>query len=307
MARRNADAPLAVETPPAGADRPSWGRVGIITAIGFAVGVIWPRMAGVRLGPSVPDAPSAVTAASASAAVAPPVAAVPAASPLPAAAAVAPAPPQPVAVSPPTTVEVSGGVVFSCKSADGATRKGADCGDLPGLDGVVTPRLRKVARCPEAAGASGKLHLVVRPDFARESLGVELGRGQTVGAPEALLGCAKTALADAKLSGITHQNARYGVAYALTFAFESAPPAAPPPPAEAPAPSREAGGSEDATAQVTWEVALVRDAPKTGKVLARLQRGTSLHVGSAKDGWYPVKYGDGFASDGWVYRGAIGR
>jgi hypothetical protein len=24
-------------------------------------------------------------------------------------------------------------------------------------------------------------------------------------------------------------------------------------------------------------------------------------------GWYPVKYGDGFASDGWVYRAAIGR
>jgi hypothetical protein len=304
MARRNADAPLAVETPPAGADRPSWGKVGIITAIGFAVGVIWPRLAGVRLGPSVPDAPSSVTAASASGAVAPPVVAVPAASPLPAAAAVAPAPPEPAVVSPPPTVEVSGGVVFSCKSADGELRKGADCGDLPGLDGVVTPRLRKMARCPEAAGASGKLHLVVRPDFARESLGVELGRGQTVATPDALLGCAKTALADAKLGGIAHKNARYGVAYSLTFAGE---PAAPAPPAGAPAPSREANAPEDATAQVTWEVAIVRDAPKIGKVLARLQRGTSLRVGSAKDGWYPVKYGDGFASDGWVYRAAIGR
>jgi SH3-like domain-containing protein len=61
------------------------------------------------------------------------------------------------------------------------------------------------------------------------------------------------------------------------------------------------------SAQVTWEVALIRDAPRTGKILARLQRGTSLRVGAAKDGWYPVKYGDGFASDGWVFRGAIGR
>jgi hypothetical protein len=51
----------------------------------------------------------------------------------------------------------------------------------------------------------------------------------------------------------------------------------------------------------------VRDAPKTGKVLARLERGTSVHVGPVRDGWYPVKYGDGFASDGWVYRAAIGR
>jgi SH3-like domain-containing protein len=56
-----------------------------------------------------------------------------------------------------------------------------------------------------------------------------------------------------------------------------------------------------------WEVAIVRDAPKTGKVVARLQHGAELHLGAPKDGWYPVKFGEGFASDGWVYRGAIGR
>jgi hypothetical protein len=64
--------------------------------------------------------------------------------------------------------------------------------------------------------------------------------------------------------------------------------------------------SSEGTAQIVWEVALVRDAPK-GKVVARLQRGTSVRVGAVKDGWYPVKYGDGFASDGWIYRGALGR
>jgi len=42
-------------------------------------------------------------------------------------------------------------------------------------------------------------------------------------------------------------------------------------------------------------------------VVARLQHGSELHLGAPKDGWYPVKFGDGFASDGWVYRGAIGR
>jgi len=36
-------------------------------------------------------------------------------------------------------------------------------------------------------------------------------------------------------------------------------------------------------------------------------RGTAVHVGPVRDGWVPVKYGDGFASDGWLYRGAIGR
>ncbi len=45
----------------------------------------------------------------------------------------------------------------------------------------------------------------------------------------------------------------------------------------------------------------------TGKIVARLPRGTALRVGTLKDGWYPVKFGDGFATDGWVYRGAIAR
>ena len=58
---------------------------------------------------------------------------------------------------------------------------------------------------------------------------------------------------------------------------------------------------------MAWDVAIVRDSPKTGKVLARLPRGTSVHLGPMKDGWFPVHYGDGFTSEGWVYRGAVGR
>jgi len=56
-----------------------------------------------------------------------------------------------------------------------------------------------------------------------------------------------------------------------------------------------------------WEVAIVRDAPRTGQVLARLPRGTKVNLGTAQDGWFKVKYGADFSSDGWVYRGAIGR
>jgi hypothetical protein len=190
MVRRNADAPLVVEVPRPGADRPSWGRVGVITAIGFIVGVAWPRLAGVRLGPSVPEAPSSAAAASPSGAAAGPSAAA-AVSVLPPAVAVAPASSQPAA--------------------------------------LVAP----------AADVSA--------NHRRHG-----GHGDS-------------------------------------------------------SPGQEAKEAEDAAAQVTWEVAIIRDAPKTGKVLARLQRGTAIRVGAAKDGWYPVKYGEGFASDGWVYRGAIGR
>jgi hypothetical protein len=193
-------------------------------------------------------------------------------------------------------VSVSRGSIYSCKTAGGESLKGAECGALPGLDTLVLPRLRKLGECPDAAGTSGRVHLVVRLDFSRNSLRVEAGHDPSAAAP--LLPCAKSALASASLEGIAHDNQRYGVAYVVTF---GSPAAAEPGPAAPPAPAAEG------TAQVEWDVAIVRDAPKTGKVIARLPRGTTLHIGVSKDGWYPVKYGDGFANDGWVYRGAIGR
>jgi hypothetical protein len=282
--------------------------VGVIAAIGFVIGVAWPRLAGVRLGPSVPEVatasaaasatppPEAVAAQTATAPPAPPSAGVPAAvvAAVPSAAAPAPA-----------TVNVGRGVVFGCKSSDGDSLKGGDCGSLPGLDAVIQPRLHKLADCPEAAGASGKLHLVVHLDFPRGGVGVDLGRGHGVSSPDALLACAKTAMSGAGLGGVPHDNPKYSVAYTVTFAGEGS--AAPSASASTSARPAAGGDAAEGTAQVVWEVAIVRDAPKTGKVVARLQHGAELHLGAAKDGWYPVKFGDGFTSDGWVYRGAIGR
>jgi hypothetical protein len=309
MLSRKADGPLTVQIPAPAEDRPSWTRVGVITAIGFLVGVAWPRMMGVRLGPSVPES----TTSSAAAAASPPEQALSAtAPPLPPAGPSVAAAPAVAAVGAPsasvvaaTNVTVGHGVVFACKTSDGDSLKAGECGSLPGLDSIVMPRLHKLAECPEAATSSGKLHLVVHADFARGGLGVDLGRGHGVASPDALLACAKTALAGAGLAGLPHENPRYTVAYAVTFASEA--PATPPPPS-APPPARSGGdAAEGTTVQVVWEVAIVRDAPKTGKVVARLQHGTELHLGAPKDGWYPVKFGDGFTGDGWVYRGAIGR
>jgi hypothetical protein len=299
-----ADGRLQVQIPAAADDRPSWTKVGVITAIGFIVGIAWPRVMGVRLGPSVPADVASVAAASGAPSEAP---VAPASAPAMAAIPVATASPsQPAAAAAPPAVTVGHGVVFACKTSDGDALKGADCGTLPGLDGLVMPRLRKLSECPEAATASGKLHLVAHIDFGRGSLSVDLGRGQGVASPDALLACAKADVSGVALTGIAHDNPRYSVAYTVTFE-----------PAVAAAPTDATSGSaastartvadEGGTAQVVWEVAIVRDTPKTGKVIARLQRGTPVHLGVAKDGWYPVKYGDGFASDGWLYRGALGR
>jgi hypothetical protein len=297
MSLRRADGPLTVHVPSAEADRPAWGRVGLIAAIGFVVGVTWPKLAGVRLGPSVP-APLASSAAPADSveALAAPSAPVPAVMPVPVPSAAAPS------ARTAADVTVGRGSLFACKTASGDSLKGSECGGLPGLDDIVLPRLRKLGDCPEAATASGKLRLVVHPDFARGALGVELGRNQTVNAPEPLLACARTALAGANPAGVAHENPRYSVLYVASFEGSSAAQAE-----SAPEPPAAVERASEGTAQVTWPVAIVRDAPKTGKVVARLQQGTSLRLGPVKDGWYPVKYGDAFSSEGWVYRGAIGR
>jgi hypothetical protein len=308
MLSRKADGPLTVQIPGPAEDRPSWTRVGVIAAIGFLVGVAWPRLAGVRMGPSVPEVATSSSVAAAvspsdTAPAFPPAAATP--PPSTGVPAVAAAPAAAASVAVPATVNVGHGVVFACKTADGDTLKGGECGSLPGLDSILMPRLRKLADCPEAAGASGKLHLVVHVDFPRGGVGVDLGRGHGVSSPDALLACAKGDVSGAGLAAVTHENPRYSVAYSITFSGEGTGI-----PAGSAAASARPGGSGEAaegTAQVVWEVAIVRDAPKTGKVVARLQHGAELRLGAVKDGWYPVKFGDGFASDGWVYRGAIGR
>jgi hypothetical protein len=231
-------------------------------------------------------------------------------------------------------VTVGHGAVFACKSAEGDSLKGGTaCGTLPGLDNLLIPRLRKLADCPDAATANGVFHLIVHPDFSRGTVGVELGRGQGVASPDALLACAKSDLAGAggSIAGIPHDNPRYSVSYRLNFGAAGA--AAPAPAAEhadtTPAPSvphvaRPIGrradstpalspsesiddASGDGSAQVVWDVALVRDSPKTGKVVARLPKGTAVRIGSVKDGWYPVKYGDGFSAGGWIFRSALGK
>jgi hypothetical protein len=168
MAQRSADGVPTVQMPSPAADTPSWTRVGVIAALGFIAGVAWPRLAGVRIGPSLPDGAS---------------------SPAVAMSASAPAP------------------------------------------------------APEASSA---------------------------GVPSAVENPVPVATATA------------------TQASSQAPVDAKP-------------------AQVEWEVGLVRDAPKTGKVVARLPRGSHLLLGHVKDGWYPVSYGSGNSSQGWVYRGAVGR
>ena len=336
------DAPLAVEVPASDRDKPGWVKVGVIAAVGFIVGIAWPRLMGIRLGPSAPGESSSAAAASGSAQGgrapdAPPasvVAKVPAAA-VTTAPSVAAAP---AAAPDVTTASTSGGAptitiqkgsVLSCKTADGDTKKGKQCGPVPGIDQLVQPRVRKLATCSGAEGQTGKLSLVVSADFKSGRFSYDVGKSTTLPNVDAVAPCLKTVFQGASTKETPHEHSRYTVAYSAIFApppagaedklaskkgdkgdadrSERAAKEAPDEKKEEKTERSERPNLASGEAQVAWEVALVRDTPKTGGIVARLPRGSKVKVGSAKDGWFQIKFGDGYANEGWVYRGAIGR
>ena len=298
------DAPLRIDLPARDRDAPSWIKVGVIAAVGFLVGVAWPRLAGVKIGPSAPSETSASSSAAktARAPEAPP------ASVTAKASAVASAPASAVPAATPPQVAVQRGAVLTCKTEDGEAKKGKECGSVAQLDAVVMHRLRKVASCSAAEGQTGKLSFIVNADFASGRLGWDVGKSSSVGNVEGVTTCLKTIFQGASLSGVAHDNPKYTVAYTATLSTESG--KGDDAKEDANAKSKDdkpvdvAPGSEGT---VAWEIALVRDVPKTGQVVARLPRGSKVKLGSQKEGWFAIKYGDGFTSDGWVYRGALGK
>lgn len=331
------DAPLAVEVPASGRDNPGWVKVGVIAAVGFIIGIAWPRLMGIRLGPAAPGGVASAGPASASGSAhagrapdAPP-ASVAAKAPVvttkttigssatPAAA------PAPLGVP---TVTVRKGAVLSCKTTSGETKKGTDCGPVPGIDQLVQPRLRKISSCDGAEGQTGKLSFVVNVDFHAGRFSYDVGKSSTLPKIDALASCLKTTFHGTSTAAIPHEHPRYTVAYSAIFASaasgdednvastiersekgdkdtseKAAKSASEPPEVK----KREKPDLASGEAQVAWEVALVRDAPKTGGLVSRLPRGTTVKVGPARDGWFQIKFGEGHANEGWVYRGAIGR
>jgi hypothetical protein len=307
------ESPLAVDVPRAAEDRPSWVKVGVIAAVGFGIGILWPRIAGVRLGPSAPgDTPPAAGA--------PPIAPrgpeAPASDHAPAVLASAPGLSQEARTSAsavpsaaasaaqgPPHVVVSRGAVVACKTDDGEALKGGQaCGALTGFDAIARPRIAHLRECSAADGATGKLSLVFALDFKNNHVFVDVGKSSTVPNLESIGGCVKQSFAGVSLGAMDHEHQRYTVAFNATFS-------APEPGGATSTPGTPAGNvSPDApTAAVVWEVAIVRDSPRIGQVIGRLQRGTRVRVGQGQDNWYRVRYGSAFASEGWVYRGSIGR
>jgi hypothetical protein len=298
-----ARAPMQVHIPRPEADRPSWVRIGVIAVIGFAVGIAWPRIAGVRLGPSAPKEAS-VPAESA----APITSSVPIASAAPVAS-VAPVVSAPPPVAAPPIVTVTRGTLVSCKTDAGESLKGKDCGKLTGFDSIAQARIRKIAASPAAQDNEGKLTVLVTLDFGTNKVVyVDVPKSSTVKNPEAFKSLLTSQFQGVSLGTVDHDQPRVTMSYAATLAPASGSASAPSAQNTGTAtPAATPVAADDGAATIVWDVAIVRDAPHTGAVVARLPRGTKVKLGDNTGGWFKIKYGNGFASDGFVYRGAVGK
>ncbi len=285
--------PLTVELPSPKEDRAITSKVGLVAAIGFLVGVAWPRVFGVEVGPMRPgggaEQPAAVAAAPSSAAPAPAESAAPAA----ASAAVEPED----APSNKQTVVVGDGTVKSCRDKKGD--KIEDCGKLP-LDKLVKPRLTGLSTCPAALGLDGKLKLGVAVNFEKSEVVIVDDEKSSLPSStvRGVLSCAGEEMKGVELEKVPHTHARYTVVYEITFL----------PPGRSLEP--EAGDAEESgdkglgRATVTWEKALVRETAEDGKVVTRLPQGTRVKLIEQKDDWFLIESGK---TKGWVYRQAIGK
>ncbi len=315
---KKVDPKLVVDVPPAAADQPSWVRVGVVAVLGFAIGVAWPKLAGVKLGPSAPvtqESNASTATASAGLAVAPPpkTASAPAKAteaPTPSASLVAPTPASaaPTASAPPaegaatTIATVKPGLILGCKSEAGEKLSGKACSGLT-FDALALPRLRKLAACPSVqGGVTGTFSPQFHLDFLSNKMTVQLGKKNTVDNVESLSACMGRLFEKVSINAVTHEHVRYSVQYTVTFS--KAEPGKTPPAHAAAATASPAAASEGNDAKIVPDVALLRDAPRTGQILSRLQRGTAVTVIATENNWFKVRAG---TTEGWLYRGAIGR
>jgi len=284
---------LEVKIPAPADERPRWSRVGVFAAVGLVVGLAWPTLAGMRVGPDVPGAKDGEEAAP------PPPAS---ASVAPQASASAPALSSPAAAqvrSNQQTVVVAGGEIADCY--EGKERiEGEKCGTLK-LDQTFGPRLEQLKGCASAIGLTGEMEIGFDLRFDKKEIKVLKGKKTDLpnSTVQGILVCTADYIRDVQPDKIGHKYPRYRVFYQLKFY----PPGAAPNTVGVQEEENEGDGSERGIASVSWDTALVRSEPRTGTVVSRLVRGTKVKLLGRRKDWYRVKIGD---KDGWVYRGAIG-
>jgi hypothetical protein len=303
---RRPDAPLFVEIPAPFGDRPAWGKVGIVAACGFVLGIAWPRLTSTRIAPHPPgegaSSAAAVITASPPAGSGEAPAGIARVAALATSAAVAPA----GSAAKEGRIAVGHGSILHCRD-QGEDAGPEECDPLE-FDPVALPKIKALAQCPASAGAVGKLSIGFDVDFRRKEVRVLSGKSTTLPREkaEALVKCADTAFDKVSLAEIPHKHRRYLIFYTATFAGadKTVEPTAEKPAVEGPvAGTTTSESAASGFATVAWDVVLVRDAPKTGAVVGRIMRGSKVKVVAHQGEWYRVTFG---TIEGWVYRGTIG-
>lgn len=289
-----------IEIPDQKSDRPVWTKVGVIALLGFVIGIAVPRLAEFQLGPTPPEEGSKKSESSTPSS---PASASSTASALATASSSAKTP-APVEVQ---TVVVKKTDVLTCRDERNKT---VETCDRPDFDSLLIPVVKNLEKCPAGAGLAGKLSIGFDLNFQSGKTVVLQGKSITIphSTVQGILSCANEEASRIKLDGMRHDQRRYTVFYSAFFFppgkiidadMQSDEPERDFRVAEGPEPvPTESMGS----AQIVYDSVLVRDAPKNGKVISRLVRGTRVELLSKKDSWYKVKFGE---REGWVYRGAI--
>ena len=284
---------LQVKTPGPEGKKPAWISVGIFAAVGLVIGVAWPSLAGIRIGPDVPGAKAPATAAPKTAPTAAPSVA-PTSIPLAKTA-------KPVEKTlDKQTVVVEGGRIARCYKGRKKLKTAEECGVLK-VDKTFATRLSNLASCPSALGFAGEMELGFDIKFDQKEIDVVRGEKSDMPATtvRGILACTADYIRDVNPDKIPHKYSRYRVFYKIKFY---------PPGTALPRKGTDESASDESDndrglAAVTWDTALIRDEPQTGKIIARLVRGTRVKILSRRKDWYRVKLRH---KEGWVYRGALG-
>jgi hypothetical protein len=298
------DPPLKVEASPSG-ERGAV-RVGLIAALGFVVGIAWPRLFNLQIGPNVPGGgASREAAAPATSSSAAPTPVSTSASATPATIAPGDLPPEPGAKSG-QRVEIADGVVESCRNKKGDRIE--ECGKVA-VDRVVKSRLSGLTRCPSAIGLEGTLSVGLSFDFDKSDILVLDAQKSALPSStvKGVLKCAGEELDGIELEKIPHTHSRYLLRYELKFYPPGKGPEAPSDTAAAGSGDKSAEANEEpglGTATITWEKALVRESPKDGPIKARIPQGTRVKLLEQKDDWYRIESGK---TQGRIYRQSIGK
>jgi len=290
--------PLKIEVPDQKQETLRFGRVGLIVTAGFLIGIIWPRIAGFKLVPSVPSQPAESNSADLTGAPGEAKGPAPAAAPAPE--------PEAPAAAPPSLdrLQISEPQFLACK--DNGKKHKDEC-DHVEFDRLARPHVQALAACAGADKLVGVLSLGFDLDFTSQAVkNVKSGKSTSFSESETetLIECEKKEFSNVSLVGIAHKHEAYSIFYKVEF------PKAVTEKGEAP-PAAGDAASADVTeasghATVAWDVALVRSsASRDGAVVARVLQGTRVSVTGRRGDWYRIKY-DVKGSVGWVYRTAIG-